>query len=208
MKKLFLLNTLAATLLLFGVSHAWCDEVSDVLQAKLNAIRTMNASFKQVVKAKKQEVSRSSGTMALFRPGRFRWETKHPMEQLVIADGKQLWVYDVDLEQVTVKKQEQGVGGTAGLFLSGYDDTVARDFDVTTYKEDGKEYFDLHSKSNKANFQRVKLIFVGEMLNGIELYDQLGQHTDVSLSRIKHNPSLSPTLFKFKTPKGVDVVEQ
>lgn len=208
MKKVDLLKTLAATLLLFMAQHAFCDEASDVLQAKLNAIRTMNASFSQVVKAKKHEVSRSSGTMALFRPGRFRWETKQPMEQLVIADGKHLWVYDVDLEQVTVKKQERGVGGTAALFLSDYDDAVARDFDVTTYKESGKEYFDLHSKSNKANFQRVKLIFVGEMLNGIELYDQLGQHTDVSLSRIKQNPSLSPALFKFKTPKGVDVVDQ
>lgn len=208
MKKISLFKALAATLLVSLAQHAYCDEVSNVLQAKLNAIRTMNASFSQVVKAKKHEVSRSSGTMALFRPGRFRWETKNPMEQLVIADGKHLWIYDVDLEQVTVKKQDQGVGGTAALFLSGYDDTVARDFDVTTYKEGSKEYFDLHSKSNKANFQRVKLIFVGEMLNGIELYDQLGQHTDVNLSKIKQNPKLSPTLFKFKTPKGVDVVEQ
>ena len=207
MKKIFLLKILGSTLL-FMAQQAWCDEVSSVLQAKLNAIRTMNASFNQVVKAKKNEVSRSSGTMALSRPGRFRWETKHPMEQLVIADGKQLWIYDVDLEQVTVKKQEQGVGGTAALFLSGYDDTVARDFDVTSYKEGGKEYFDLHSKSKKANFQRVKLIFLGEKLNGMELYDQLGQHTDVSLSRIKQNPTLPAGLFKFKTPKGVDVVEQ
>ena len=208
MRKITILMALTATLLLCWAQHVWSDEVSDLLQAKLNAIRTMNASFSQVVKAKTQEISRSSGTMALFRPGRFRWETKKPMEQLVIADGKHLWVYDVDLEQVTVKKQEQGVGGTAALFLSGYGDTVARDFDVTTYKERNKEYFDLHSKSNKANFQRVKLVFVGDTLSGIELFDQLGQHTDVSLSKIKNNPTLQPSLFKFKTPKGVDVVEQ
>jgi outer membrane lipoprotein carrier protein len=206
--KISLLKILAPTVLLLMSQHAWCDEVSTTLQAKLNAIRTMNASFSQVVKAKKHEVSRSSGTMALFRPGRFRWETKKPMEQLVVADGKHLWIYDVDLEQVTVKKQEQGVGGTAGLFLSGYDDTVARDFDVTTYEEGDKQYFDLHAKSSKANFQRVKLIFVGERLKGMELYDQLGQHTDVNLSNIKHNPTLSTALFKFKTPKGVDVVDQ
>lgn len=194
-------------LLMLFAQNAWCDAVSDALQAKLNAIRTMNASFSQVVKAKQREVSRSSGTMALSRPGRFRWETKQPMEQLVIADGKHLWIYDVDLEQVTIKKQAQ-VGGTAALFLSGYGDTVARDFDVTTYKEKDKEYYDLKSKSNKASFQRVKLVFVGSTLNGIELFDQLGQHTDVSLSRIKNNPSLSPALFQFKTPKGVDVVDQ
>ncbi len=194
-------------LFILVAQNAWCNAVSDALQAKLNAIGTMNASFNQVVKAQKREVSRSSGTMALSRPGRFRWETKQPMEQLVIADGKHLWIYDIDLEQVTIKKQAQ-VGGMAALFLSGYGDTVDRDFDVTTYKEKGKEYYDLKSKSNKANFPRVKLMFVGATLNGIELFDQLGQHTDVSLSHIQNNPSLSATLFKFKIPKGVDVVQQ
>jgi len=201
MKKITLL-----ALLLFG-QNAFCDAASEV-QAKLNAIRTMSATFTQVVKAKKRDVSNSSGTMALARPGRFRWQTKEPMPQVVIADGKRLWVYDVDLEQVTVKKQEKGVGGTAGLFLSGYDDTVSRDFVVTQSKEGKKDYYDMKAKSSKAGFQRVKLIFVGEMLNGMELYDQLGQRTQVRLSNIKNNPKLAEKLFIFKTPKGVDVVEQ
>jgi outer membrane lipoprotein carrier protein len=193
---------------MFLGQNAFCESAGEVLQAKLNAIRTMSASFNQVVMAKKRQVSKSSGTMALARPGRFRWQTKSPMPQLVIADGKKLWVYDVDLEQVTVKKQEKGLGGTAALFLSGYDDTVTRDFEVSESKKEDKDYFDLHSKSNKANFQRVKLIFKGDELIGLELYDQLGQHTNVKLSNIKTNPALAETTFKFKTPKGVDLVEQ
>ena len=140
--------------------------------------------------------------------GMLCWQTKSPLAQLVVADGQHLWIYDVDLEQVTVKKQEKGLGGTAALFLSGYGDTVTRDFDVTTYNKGNKAYFDLHSKSSKANFQRVKLVFVGDELSGLELYDQLGQHTTVVLTNIKNNTTLSPALFKFKTPKGVDVVEQ
>ena len=195
-------------LMLLWAQYAMSDAVSETLQAKLNAIRTMSASFSQVVNAQKREVSRSSGTMALSRPGLFRWQTKHPMEQLVLADGQHLWVYDVDLEQVTVKKQEKSLGGTAALFLSSYDDTVTRDFDVTTYTKGNKAYFDLHSKSSKANLPRIKLVFEGSMLSGLELYDQLGQHTDVILSQIKNNPTLAPTLFKFTTPKGVDVVRQ
>ena len=195
-------------LMLLWAQYAMSDAVSETLQAKLNAIRTMSASFSQVVNAQKREVSRSSGTMALSRPGLFRWQTKNPMEQLVLADGQHLWVYDVDLEQVTVKKQEKSLGGTAALFLSSYDDTVTRDFDVTTYTKGNKAYFDLHSKSSKANLPRIKLVFEGSMLSGLELYDQLGQHTDVILSQIKNNPTLAPTLFKFTTPKGVDVVRQ
>jgi len=195
-----------SALLLFG-QQAFCDAASEA-QGKLNAIRTMSATFTQVVKAKKREVSRTTGTMALSRPGRFRWDTKTPMPQLVVADGKRLWVYDVDLEQVTVKKQEKGVGGTAGLFLSGYDDTVNRDYTVTASMEGKKQVFDMHAKSKKANFQRVKLIFAGDTLNGLELFDQLGQYTQVRLSNIKNNPTLAAKLFKFKTPKGVDLVEQ
>lgn len=195
-----------ALLFLLWLPHAYCDSVSDTLQAKLNAMRTMSATFNQTVKANKRQVSHSSGTMALNRPGRFRWQTIRPMAQLVIADGHRLWIYDADLEQVSVKKQDNGLGGTAALFLSGYNDTVTRDF-VVTVNQLGS-VFDLRAKSTKANFQRVTLRFDGNILNGIGLYDQLGQHTDVHLSNIKVNPKLAPSLFQFKPPKGVDVVLQ
>ena len=193
--------------LLMWAQTMFAATASENLQTKLNALRTMSASFNQVVKAKRREISRSSGTMALARPGRFRWQTKQPMEQLVVADGKRLWIYDVDLEQVSVKKQENNISGTAALFLSGYDDTVARDFDVTLSENGNRSSFDLNAKSSKANFLRVTLVFEGAALRGIVLYDQLGQQTDVTLSQVLVNPKLAASLFKFKSPKGVDVVE-
>jgi outer membrane lipoprotein carrier protein len=202
MKKLILGLVLCCSGSLFA------ETAAELLQTKLNAIRTMTANFNQIVKAKSREVSRSSGTMALERPGRFRWQTKDPMEQLVIADGKKMWIYDVDLEQVTVKKQDKGLGGTAALFLSGYDDTVTRDFEVTQEIK-GKQFaFDLKSKNDKANFQRIKMVFTDNDLTGLELFDQLGQVTTVKLLKIKSNPKLEPKLFQFKPPKGVDVVQQ
>jgi outer membrane lipoprotein carrier protein len=178
------------------------------LQAKLNAMRTMSAQFHQVVKVKKRLISTSSGSMALQRPGRFRWETRDPMQQLVVADGKKMWVYDTDLEQVSVKKQEKGLGGTVALFLSGYDDELTRDFNVKEKKEGALQVFDLTSKSTKENFQRIKLQFSQAELTGLVLYDQLGQTTSVSFSQIKNNPQLSARLFQFKPPKGVDVIRQ
>lgn len=194
--------------LIFLSTSGFSQNSGELLQSKLNAIRSMTADFNQVVKAKKREVSHSSGTMALERPGRFRWQTNSPMKQLVIADGKKMWVYDVELEQVTVKKQQKGLGGTAALFLSGYDDTVTRDFDVT--QKDGANgiVFDLKSKSAKANFQRIKLIFTKDNLTGLELYDQLGQTTLVKLVQIKSNPKLSSQLFQFKAPRGTDIINQ
>lgn len=202
MKKMLWLTVLICSSSLIAATP------SELLQAKLNALRTMSADFTQVVKAQRREVSHSSGSMALSRPGRFRWKTNAPMEQLVVADGKQLWIYDVDLEQVSVKKQDKSVGGTAGLFLSGYNDTVARDFDVHMSEKGNKMSFDLNAKSNKANFQRVKLVFEGSALRGIALYDQLGQLTDVTLNQVQVNPKLVASLFQFKAPRGVDVVQQ
>lgn len=202
MKKILLVLLLAVS------GEVFSQTPGELVQAKLNAIRSMTANFNQVVKAKKREVSRSSGTMALERPGRFRWQTKSPMEQLVVADGQKMWVYDVDLEQVTVKKQEKGLGGTAALFLSGYDDTVTRDFDVSQKSVGQIITFDLKSKSSKANFQRIKLIFTQDNLTGLELHDQLGQITSVKLIQIKSNPKLAVQLFQFKPPKGVDIVQQ
>lgn len=189
-------------------SYALSQTPGEVLQNKLNAISTMTASFSQTVKAKKREVSHSSGNMALQRPGRFRWKTIDPMEQLIVADGQKMWIYDIELEQVTVKKQEKGLGGTAALFLSGYDNQVTKDFDVTE-KDDGKlMVFDLQAKAAKENFQRIKMLFNKEQLVGLELYDQLGQITYVKMSQIKMNGKLAENLFQFKPPKGVDVVKQ
>lgn len=199
------MKTYLSLFLALCLSQAWSQTPAEAVQAKLNAIRSMSAHFTQTVTAGKRNVSSSSGNMALFRPGRFRWETLDPMEQLVVADSRQLWIYDVDLEQVTVKKQDKGMGGTPGLFLSGYDDTVARDFDVS---ETAANTFDLRAKSNKENYQRVTLIFQGDALQRIEFHDQLGQHTVVKLSKVKNNPKLAETLFQFKPPKGVDVVRQ
>ena len=189
-------------------STAFAESASDAVQAKLNAIHSMSANFTQTVNAGKREVANSSGMMAILRPGRFRWQTNSPMKQLVVADSERLWVYDIELEQVTVKKQEKGVGGTPGLFLSGNNDNLARDFDVTTSKKGNKELFNLKAKSPKENYQRLTLIFNGDTLCEIEFFDQLGQHTIVHLSQIKNNPTLATTVFHFKPPKGVDVVQQ
>jgi outer membrane lipoprotein carrier protein len=180
----------------------------EALQDKLNAMHSMTANFKQVVKAKSRIVSQSSGTMALARPGKFRWQTKDPMAQLVVADGKNMWIYDVDLEQVSVKKQDKGLGGTAALFLSGYDNKVTQDFDVVQTQNDSIQVYELKAKSSKENFQRIKLMFDHNNLNGLELYDQLGQVTTVRFSQIKANPKIDDKLFSFKPPKGVDVVHQ
>ena len=203
------MKQILSIILAFMVIHsAIAETAAETLQHKLNLLHSMSANFSQVIRTKNRIVSRSSGSMALQRPGKFRWDTKTPMAQLVVADGRHIWVYDVDLEQVTVKKQVKGLGGTAALFLGGYTDTVIRDFTVSGSTQGNHERYDLHSKSAKDNFQRIKLDFTGDSLYSMDLFDQLGQHTMVQLSRAKVNPTFSAKLFSFKPPKGVDIVQQ
>lgn len=202
------MRCILSSIILFLSTTVFSQPAVDSLQAKLNNIRSMTANFNQVVKAKSRVVSKSSGSMALARPGKFRWQTKEPMAQLVVADGNNMWIYDVDLEQASVKKQDKGMGGTAALFLSGYDETITKDFEVTESNQEKLFVYDLKAKSNKENFQRIKLIFDQNTLTGLELFDQLGQVTTVKLSQIKDNPKLADSLFTFKPPKGVDVVHQ
>ena len=202
MKKIVFMILLLPSKILFSQTAA------ELLQNKLNAIRSMSASFNQVVKVKRRLVSTASGTMALQRPGHFRWQTRSPLEQLLVADGSTIWVYDKDLEQVVVKKQAKGLGGTAALFLSGYDDSVARDFEVSQRSSGASMTFDLKAKSSRANFQAVQLSFTNQQLKRLEMFDQLGQTTSITFSRIQLNPKLSPSTFIFKTPKGVDFVRQ
>lgn len=182
-------------------------DVGQILQQKLENLRSFEANFNQVVRAQGRVVSQSKGTMVLQRPGRFVWDTKEPIEQLIVADGKTLWIYDKDLEQVTIKPQAKNVGGTAGLFLSGSHPQIARDFAITQDKIH-PNLFRLRAKSADENFQSLVLRFDKDLLQSMEMFDQLGQTTVIVFSKSKANQNISKKRFEFNIPKGVDVVRQ
>jgi len=190
------------------IQSVYADVVSHVLWDKLSHIHAMTASFSQCMYVNKREISQSFGTMVFVRPNQFRWATKKPMEQLLIADGKKIWMYDVDLEQVTVKQQTASMGAAVGLFLSDDKSRFLHDFDVKSDIRDTIEVFQLQAHAKQANIQRITLSFQGEYLVSMELYDQLGQHTVIRFSKIEINKKLSQSLFQFIPPKDVDVVEQ
>lgn len=184
-------------------------QTSDVyLQEKLNKIKTMQAAFLQTIKAKNVESTKSSGNMALAKPDHFFWKTIKPMPQLFIADGENLWIYDKDLEQVSVRKQGQQLSGAAAIFLSDKNNNLSKEYNVDLIKSNKEERFDLRAKARHVSFTRVGLVFVGDVIKQIDLYDELGQHTEVRFSDVKLNSKLSANLFKFIVPKGTDVVRQ
>ncbi|MDP3559086.1 MAG: outer membrane lipoprotein chaperone LolA [Legionellaceae bacterium] len=186
---------------------AFADSAED-LQAQLDAMHTYEAQFKQTLLTSKREISVTQGKMALWRPGRFYWKTYTPTEQWIIADGKTLWIYDVDLEQVTAKSQKQGITPTAGLFLSGSTKSVLPHFSISKKQQGSTVIFELKAKTQQAGFQQVRLTFSGHFLQALELKDKLDQQTRILFKQEKWNPTLSKNLFEFHPPKGVDVLRQ
>src|SRR3990167_9276596 len=126
-----MLRTISVVILcVFIVFKACADLAADRVQHKLNYIKTMQANFSQKTYAKHRRAIYSTGHMALSRPGRMLWSIEKPEKQMLVADGKRLWIYDVALEQVTVKPERQGVGGVAGLFLASGHTSVEQHFKV------------------------------------------------------------------------------
>ena len=177
----------------------------DAYLAKMN---TLSADFSQVVRNRDgQIVDRASGKLSLSRPDRFRWDYQKPYLQTIVADGKQLWLYDSDLEQVTVRALEQGLGSTPAMLLSG-DGRVRDAFDGLVVERKGDwTWSRLRPKQGGSDFEQVSLAFDarGE-LAGMELRDKLGQATLIEFGEVRRNRPLSDELFRFEPPPGADVI--
>jgi outer membrane lipoprotein carrier protein len=178
------------------------------LDAFLNGLTTLEANFAQtLVDEKGKAIERSNGIVYLQRPGRFRWNYKQPYQQEIIADGQKVWVYDPELEQVTVKTLDEAVGNTPALLLGG---GVKIDEHFLVKEEGSTGGFDwvtLKPKGKSAQYSAIKMGFNTSDLAAMHFTDNLGQTTRILFDGVKRNPRLSVGLFNFKPPPGVDVLE-
>ncbi|MGO2506348.1 MAG: outer membrane lipoprotein chaperone LolA [Psychrobacter alimentarius] len=175
------------------------------LNKLLTNTKSMTANFSQTTKGASSGTF--SGAMNVQRPNNFRWETKSPSEQLIVANGNSMWIYDKDLEQATKQNVDSQVGNTPALLLSGDPSKIDRNFKITQ-PYDNKNYYVLYPKSDSASFKSLSISFSGGKPVMMVLNDTLGQTTSIKFSNIKLNPSINSSQFKFTPPKGVDVINQ
>jgi outer membrane lipoprotein carrier protein len=178
------------------------------VEAYLATVNTLSAEFSQVVRNREGDVvDRASGKLSLSRPDRFRWDYEKPYLQIIVADGKQLWLYDSDLEQVTVRALEQGLGSTPAMLLSG-SGKVGDAFASSAVQRQGDwTWYRLVPKQQGSDFEQVSLAFgrKGE-LAAMELRDKLGQTTVIEFGALRRNTALDQRLFRFEPPPGADVI--
>jgi outer membrane lipoprotein carrier protein len=177
-----------------------------LLEAFLDGFSTFQADFEQRSLDEIGElIERSTGTTAIARPGRFRWSYEQPYVQLIVTDGESLWLYDEDLEQVTVSPVEASSGSPADLLVGAIDlDARYRLEELGTV--DDVTWVRLIAKAPGDAYQSVELGFAGEDLSGMRLHDNLGQQTIIEFTNQQRNPALDLALFHFEPPPGVDIV--
>ena len=170
-------------------------------------VNTFQAHFEQtVLDPDGNLVEQAQGEFQLARPGKFRWDYNDPYPQHIVADGQNVWFYDVDLEQVTVKAQNEALEDTPATLLSGQ--ALPEDsYNIRNLKsDDGLSWVELTPKQSGSNFQSVMLAFNKDELQQMIMRDSFDQRTRLMFSQVKINPQFKKDTFKFSAPEGIDIV--
>jgi outer membrane lipoprotein carrier protein len=180
------------------------------LDRYFEGLNTLRATFTQTVKdARGKDVDRSSGTLVVERPGKFRWEVKAKDKgagQLLVADGKNVWFFDRDLEQVTVKPIDAALSSTPAMLLTGAVD-LRQSFTVTPAgNRDGLEWVLVEPKKSEADFRRALFGFGKGNLQRMIIDDRLGQTSTVEFDSVTRNGKVAPDEVSFTPPPGTDVI--
>jgi outer membrane lipoprotein carrier protein len=192
------------TSLFFMACVAWADAASDALEKNLGHYTSYQAHFSQVNYDNKNHAGqKSQGKVFMLRPGRFRWETQKPYEQTVIANGDKLWIYDVDLAQATQQSLSKRGFNPAQLLTESVSDLTQK-FSIT---ENPDGWFQLTPKKPDRGFKTAYLQFRNNELTGLKIINQLNQTNVFNFTQIQMNPALSPALFNFKPPAGVQILK-
>ncbi|WP_245608552.1 outer membrane lipoprotein chaperone LolA [Stenoxybacter acetivorans] len=197
-------------LLLLAVSFSANTVIAggiDDLQ-KFNAdVSSISGQFTQTVSGKKRTQT-TSGEFQIVRPGLFRWEYNKPYQQLIVGDGKTVWLYDQDLAQVSKRAQNESLGDSPAAILSDKNALNSR----YTLTEDGSNndvsYVRAAPKSSNSNYQYIRIGFQAGKLTQLQLKDQFGNQTVIHFKNIQENTAIARERFRFTPPKGVDIISQ
>lgn len=186
------------------------------LEAFVKTARTGKADFTQVVtppsrNGQAQRTRTSTGSFEFARPSRFRFDYRKPFEQLIVADGKTLWLYDADLNQVTARDQAAVLGATPAALIASAPDlaTLRRDFELASEGgRDGLEWVKATPKAADGQLRAMRAGFRGDALAQLEIEDSFGQRSVISFKDMALNGAIPPAQFQFKPPQGAAVLRQ
>ncbi len=204
-------NTLLVAVLLVSMAGRAAEPAVEdgeaLVNAFINDVVTFTAHFEQsLIDPDGRILEKTSGTLEIQRPGRFRWIYEEPYEQWLVADGANIWSYDVDLEQVTVKPQTEALANTPALLLGGSGEAMEQFEHGGSFMESGLTWVRLLPVDTESGFRRVELGFDDGRLSRMVFLDNLEQTSVVVLSNVVVNEAIDAARFQFTVPDDVDVV--
>jgi outer membrane lipoprotein carrier protein len=186
------------------VNAAVTQTAAQELQQLLSPINSLSADFTQQIKGhNNRELQLLNGNLSLKKPNQLRWNVLAPMPQLVVSDGKLVWLYDPDLEQVVIQSFSDDFMANPISILLGNLDQLNKDFHVIRSDENT---FSLEPSQPNSLFVAIQLRFTDSVLSHIEYQDNFGQNTQLTLSQVKLNPQLAKNTFVFDIPQAVDII--
>jgi outer membrane lipoprotein carrier protein len=204
---MFTLSAVVLTLSLSAVAQAAAGPARARLDAFATGLHSLTGHFSQTLTDLNGHTSKnSSGTLALQAPRQFRWDTLAPYKQTIVADGSRVWMYDPELEQVTVRVQSSEEAHSPLTVLTDLKQ-MDKDFKVVEQGEhDGLAWLRLSSTAKDPQFDYADLGFDANGLARMTFRDQLGSTTDIRFSGWQRNAPIPPATFNFVPPKGADVI--
>jgi outer membrane lipoprotein carrier protein len=195
-------------LLLLAVPPVFASTALQQMERFLTDMQSLQASFEQsVLDPQQRQATRSQGVFYMQRPGQFRWDYSEPDKQQIIADGRQIWLIDPELEQASVQTQSTALRGTPAMFLIG-GDPVEQHFEVIDIGDSqGFAWVELIPRDKESQFVRVLLAFQGNLLQRMEMTDTFDQITRFQFYDIKQNPTFKPGFFDYTRPEYFDLYQ-
>ena len=210
------MKKIATAILIAAAASAASADGLKSLESFMKGTQTGKADFTQTVTSPPKDgqaarTKTSSGSFEFQRPGRFKFVYKKPFEQTIVADGQTLWLYDVDLNQVTQRSQSQALGSTPAALLASAPDLSALKADFTLEAApdaDGLQWVLASPKTKDGQLKSVRVGFAGEQLAALDILDSFGQRSLIRFNGMQANAALPASTFQFKPPAGADVVKQ
>ena len=197
-----------------------CLQAAASLINQLNGLQSLTANFEQTTKVHNAKAVKNKGltaqhmnqtfkgVMKVERPGKFYWEITSPVKQTIVSSGKEVWIYDPDLQQAVRQSLDDQVANTPALLLSGNTNQIMSSYKVTQ-PDKAKTYYTLIPKNKESAFQSLTISFSAKNKPSLMvLQDSLGQTTYVKFNNVKVNSTIPASTFNFVPPKGTDIIDQ
>lgn len=203
--KIIVHSLVACCLLLVAYPSKATD---NALTTFLTDLDTLKSDFTQTLIGTNGNVlEEAAGVLVMQSPGKFYWAYESPYVQKIITDGKTLWIYDQDLDQVTIKDVSESINDSPAAILSG-SDNLERHYHVENQgKVEGLNMFELNPVDSENQFEKIHIGFLGRQLFLMVMYDNLGQTTRINFKNTQRNVAVEAARFDFLPPDGVDVID-